>query len=31
MKRTGHSVSGAFDTLEMGCVDLAVRGITVEE
>ena len=31
MKPTGHSVNGAFDTSGRGCVDLAVRGTTVEE
>jgi hypothetical protein len=31
MKRTGHSVSGAFDTLGRGCVDLPVRETRVEE
>ena len=31
MKSAGHSVNGAFDTLGTGCVDLAVRGTTVEE
>ena len=31
MKRAVHSVSGAFDTVGTGCVDLAVRRATVEE